>query len=212
MTPTPKVFCIGWAKTGTTSLGRAFRVLGYRNLSKQMDLFAPLEEGNLQPIFDMVDQYDSFDDWPWILLYKELAERYPDAKFILSLRDERKMLQSYRKMVAQELRRHERTRDIRKFIYGVDMEQGSDQTFINRVRQHNADVRTYFADKPDRLLEIDVTTGAGWAPICAFLDKPIPDIPFPHSNAAKSRSPVKTALRNIVVRMRAAYFRLVDPQ
>jgi hypothetical protein len=33
----------------------------------------------------------------------------------------------------------------------------------------------------DRLLEWCVEDG--WAPLCKFLDKPVPDIEFPHANA-----------------------------
>ncbi len=33
---------------------------------------------------------------------------------------------------------------------------------------------------PDRLLVFDVTQG--WEPLCAFLDVPVPDEPFPHVN------------------------------
>lgn len=35
----------------------------------------------------------------------------------------------------------------------------------------------------DRLLEFDPKQG--WAPLCEFLDVPIPDIPFPKLNEAK---------------------------
>jgi hypothetical protein len=35
---------------------------------------------------------------------------------------------------------------------------------------------------PDRLLEWDIKDG--WGPLCSFLDKPIPSVPFPHANAA----------------------------
>lgn len=34
----------------------------------------------------------------------------------------------------------------------------------------------------DNLLEWTVEDG--WEPLCAFLDKPVPDEPFPHANAA----------------------------
>lgn len=33
-------------------------------------------------------------------------------------------------------------------------------------------------------LAYDLTAGEGWAPLCAFLGKPVPDRPFPRSNAA----------------------------
>ena len=51
--------------------------------------------------------------------------------------------------------------------------------------RHNADVR---ASVPgDRLLEW--RPGDGWAPICAALDLPVPDEPFPHVNSTANSAP-----------------------
>ena len=36
---------------------------------------------------------------------------------------------------------------------------------------------------PERLLEYRL--GSGWEPLCTFLGKPIPDVPFPHANDQK---------------------------
>jgi hypothetical protein len=44
--------------------------------------------------------------------------------------------------------------------------------------EHNALVRGSVS--PDRFLEWDVTQG--WEPLCKFLDKPIPEEPFPSGN------------------------------
>jgi len=44
--------------------------------------------------------------------------------------------------------------------------------------RHNEDVRAT-AD-PRRL--VDYPTGAGWEPLCAALDLPVPTTPFPHVN------------------------------
>ncbi|KAK5658671.1 hypothetical protein OQA88_2067 [Cercophora sp. LCS_1] len=47
-------------------------------------------------------------------------------------------------------------------------------------REHCAMIRGLVP--PERLLEWDISDG--WGPLCAFLDKPVPDVPFPHANAA----------------------------
>ncbi len=44
---------------------------------------------------------------------------------------------------------------------------------------HNARVRE--TTDPDRLLEWQ--PGDGWEPICERLGVPVPDVPFPHTNA-----------------------------
>lgn len=47
-------------------------------------------------------------------------------------------------------------------------------------RKHYADVRA-MAPK-DRLLEYKL--GSGWEPLCKFLGKEVPNVPFPHRNEA----------------------------
>ena len=38
--------------------------------------------------------------------------------------------------------------------------------------------------RPDDLLVLNVTTSAGWEPLCNFLGVPVPDEPFPNVNKA----------------------------
>lgn len=51
----------------------------------------------------------------------------------------------------------------------------------DRYRRHYAEIRA--AVSKDRLLEYDVKMG--WEPLCAFLGKPVPDVPFPQANKRK---------------------------
>ena len=207
MSEKPRVFGIGWAKTGTTSLGDALVRLGYRHVGSHLGLVTDVGRGDLTRICELADANSAFEDWPWILVYREMAERYPDARFVLTLRDEAAMLRSYRRMVAQEWRRHPDIREIRRIIYGFDTELGSDDAFIERVRRHNAEVRAYVADQPERLLEMEIAAGDGWEKLCGFLGEPIPDEPFPQANAAASRSQWKTPLREALVTARLTVWR-----
>ena len=202
-----KIFCIGWAKTGTTSLGRALSMLGYNHIGSRLDLFEHLEQGKMQPLYDVADDHDAFDDWPWILLFETMARRYPDAKFVLTLRDEDEMVGSYRKMLAREWKRHPRIRAIRRYIYGFDTELGTDDAFRERLRRHNREVRHFFRDQPERLLEMDISHGDGWDALCAFTGHPIPDAAFPHANAAHSQNGVQTAVHKALVALRSGVYR-----
>ncbi len=89
-----KVFGVGWAKTGTTTLAQCLQILGYHHLSQRLDLVDELRGGNLDGVLSVVREYDSFEDWPWIILFKELDYAFPDSKFILTHRDEQ-LLQRY---------------------------------------------------------------------------------------------------------------------
>ena len=55
---------------------------------------------------------------------------------------------------------------------------------------HNEDVKATIA--PERLLEFDCRQG--WEPLCAFLGKPVPDVPFPSTNSASSGGAAHTVL------------------
>ena len=71
-----KVFGIGLNKTGTTTLASCLIELGYRHMSVRRDLLVGWFNGNLEPLFQVCDEYDSFEDWPYPLAYKELFYRY----------------------------------------------------------------------------------------------------------------------------------------
>ncbi|OLN90226.1 hypothetical protein CCHL11_10197 [Colletotrichum chlorophyti] len=51
----------------------------------------------------------------------------------------------------------------------------------DRYRRHYAEIRS--AVPKGQLLEYDLKMG--WEPLCAFLDKPVPDVPFPQVNKRK---------------------------
>ena len=68
-----KVIGIGLNKTGTTTLAKGLHVLGYqKHVSVRGDLLAKYKNGDLEEIFEVVEENESFEDWPWPLMYKEL--------------------------------------------------------------------------------------------------------------------------------------------
>lgn len=183
----PKVFGIGFQKTGTTTLLAVFRALGYHCKDYGKELLPALMRGDLQPVFDVVDQHDAFEDNPWPLLYRELDAQYPGSKFILTLRDESQWIKS----VVNHLGYLPDA--MQKLVYGVGFPAGYEDVFLERYRRHNREVQAYFADRPEDLLVIDLCAGQGWDEICAFLGRERPDIAFPHEfkgtySAGKSRS------------------------
>ncbi|KAK3079928.1 hypothetical protein LTS18_003570 [Coniosporium uncinatum] len=102
----PKVFVIGLSKTGTTSIGDALALLGYRRLGWKDVLSRHLvhawRNGDMDRLFAQTLHYDAFEDLPWAVVYPEMAKWFSDAKFILSLRtDEAKQLKSMRRHVGR---------------------------------------------------------------------------------------------------------------
>jgi hypothetical protein len=175
-----KVFCIGWQKTGTTSMGAALKILGYRVggwESVNGQLVLSWHEGNLAPIIARAQKFEAFEDFPWPLVYRELDARFYASKFVLTVRkDEQTWLRSFRShFYGKPWVGH-------YLLYGsYDPVKDADQ-HVRRYREHNEAVRAYFSGR-DNFLEMCFENGDGWPQLCGFLGEPEPvDIPFPHAN------------------------------
>ena len=176
-----KVFCIGFHKTGTTSLASALTHLGYRVAGNQ-GVDDPDIANKVQAIADaLVGEYDAFEDNPWPILFKELDRKYPGNRFILTLRSPESWIQSQLKHFGST------ETPMRQWIYGVGCPQGNEEIYLKRFEAHNREVLEYFQDRPNDLLVMDFTKGDGWEKLCDFLDVEVPDIPFPHFNKASDR-------------------------
>jgi hypothetical protein len=182
-----KIFGIGWAKTGTTSLGVALDTLGFNHRSQDLNLVEAWAQAKYELIFDYTDRYDSFDDWPWLLMYEQFNQRYPDAKFVLTIREETTWLRSYESMLADQGMASEQMNVIRSRLYGLDFPNVSPADLVGTYRQHNEDIMSYFADKPGKLLVADWSGGHGYPELCSFLGLPVLEEPFPHANKAMDR-------------------------
>jgi hypothetical protein len=59
-----KVFGVGGAKTGVTSLGQALRTLGYKHQYARLDLVMDVRRGDLQRAYAIVDEKHRFQIGP----------------------------------------------------------------------------------------------------------------------------------------------------
>lgn len=173
--PHAKVFCVGLQKTGPTSLGYALHLLGYRVAgSTQIDRSPPLDTLRDRALA-MTRDYDAFQDMPWALFFRNFDLVYPDAKFILTLREPEDWYRSMCKHFPTELSR------LGKVVYGTERAEDKD-VLIRRYEDHVAEVRSHFFGRSGKLLEIDLGADDGWDPLCAFLDVQRPNRPFPWLN------------------------------
>lgn len=178
-----KIFCLGFQKTGTTSLCSMLNTLGYKTAHwgrHHRDLLA----GNLTT--NVFKNNDAFADLPLPLFYKELDEEYPNSKFILTIRDSGKWLKSCRKhqqWLTWQWRKP--LADTEQFVYGVT--HFNPKTFLSRYESHNQEILEYFKDRPDDLLVIDMTNGFEWSNLCEFLGHEIPEEEIPHKMKAKTK-------------------------
>jgi hypothetical protein len=58
---------------------------------------------------------------------------------------------------------------------------------LKYIRERNEEIIHYFENRKSKLLVMDITKGDGWDKLCNFLNKSIPNKPFPHKNIGKYR-------------------------
>ncbi len=172
----PRVFCVGWHKTGTSTLGLALIELGYSVLGCRLDMIHPLRRGDISEVIDLAGQFDALQDVPWAALYRDLDERFPGSRFILTERDDQSWLKSARRHFADtHVPLHE-------WLYGEGRLIGNEERYLERYLRHNWEVRDYFRDRPEDLLVMNLAAGDGWNSLCEFLGHPVPSRDFPHAN------------------------------
>lgn len=176
-----KVFGIGLSKTGTTSLGVALSQLGFYHLhGPDVNSIGYWQKEDWKKLRERIEAYDSFEDWPWGLLYEKIDEWFPDSKFILTKRSSPEVW--FESSV--EFRKVKGPSPLRKSIFGFSQPLPKNKgPHIMFYKSHLNEVRKYFHDKPNKLLEVCWEEGDGWKELCDFLEvKTIPNKLFPHKN------------------------------
>lgn len=173
-----KIFGIGLNKTGTKTLGSAFGHFGFKNKSFDAVLLENFKANNLLPIIKVAQDFDSFEDWPWPLVFKEMEQFFPDAKFILTMRKTPDIW-------FNSLCKHSiitGPTKAREIVYGHLMPENLKTHHIEYYLRHNDLVTDYFKNKMHKLLVVCWENGNGWNELSSFLELPIPDVSFPHEN------------------------------
>jgi len=175
-----KIFGIGLEKTGTSTLGRSLEILGFdKRKGFDFEALEAYKQGHMDEVYAVAEEHDNFEHYPWALMYKELYERYPDAKFILTTRTS-----AFRWF--NSLCHHARRTgpdDARQLVYGHAMPNLFETEDLAYYDDHVKNVHQFFNDRDSsRLLEVCWAKDDGWQQLCTFLNCPIPDEEFPHLN------------------------------
>ncbi|MEI7801243.1 MAG: sulfotransferase family protein [Bacteroidota bacterium] len=180
----PKIICVGYQKTGTTSLRKALIDLGYKIEGNNHSLLIPLLKGRFDVVLNFIDKVDAVADNPWPKIYKELDAAIPGCKFILTLRDEESWFKSVSNHIG-DLRN-----PMHEWLYGKGkgVPKYNKEDVMKVYRDHIIELKEYFKNRTDDFLILDFSKGDGWEKLCGFLKKPIPTFPFPHANKAEART------------------------
>jgi hypothetical protein len=218
----------GLPRTGTLTQKLALEQLGLGPCYHWVNLISDLDAVELwhrsldgEDVFEQIfTGHHSTVDWPGGFFYRELAERHPEAKVLLSVREPDSWERSYRETIwnltrGDSLIRHlsDARREVdprwRRYLELVDRMLWSDRSpfgagddageMIAQMEAHNDAVRESFS--PERLLVWRVTEG--WEPLCEFLERPVPELALPHANDAETfRSRVIDAALDALVAWR----------
>lgn len=140
---------------------------------------------------EVFEGYVSAVDWPVCTYYRELADHFPDAKVLLTVRDPRKWFASAHNTIFSAENRarmlsadaDDDTRAMGNLIM-VDTFDGQLENVEHAISVFEKHVETVKRTIPEeRLLVYEASEG--WEPLCAFLGVPVPDGPFPRVNTSQ---------------------------
>jgi hypothetical protein len=210
-----KVIGAGLGRTGTLSLKVALERLGFGPCYHMLEVFehpdhvgrwTAAARGEAVDWDALFTGYRATTDWPACSFWRDLAAAYPEARVLLSVRDPERWYDSMRSTIhavfqrllsvpgdalpeggrpeggRPELARYREMIDavVWRGTFGGRFEDRAHA--IDVFRRHADEVRR--ALPAERLLVYEL--GQGWEPLCAFLEVPVPDEPFPHLNDAAS--------------------------
>ena len=198
---TLKVIGAGFGRTGTLSmkgaleylgLGPCYHMLEVMNRPENADAWYNAAQGKPTNWDVILNGFQSSVDWPACHFWKPLSSHFPEAKIILTLRDEEAWWQSINNTILRNFRDGDEVVDAAR----IKMRRMTRDLIVQKVFSGNINDRDHAlavyrrnieevkAGVPKkRLLIFDVADG--WEPLCKFLDLPIPNGPFPHTNTTK---------------------------
>jgi hypothetical protein len=129
--------------------------------------------------------YGATVDWPSATFWRELAEAYPSAKVVLTLRDPEAWFASTQATIFKR-GWDDPTDPFQRMVSKVigrlfDQRMHDKDHVIEVYNRHNATVQQVIP--PERLLVYNLAEG--WAPLCAFLGVAEPDTPMPKVNTSE---------------------------
>ena len=165
----PKVFCIGYNKTGTTSLGKALKILGYRHTSFNKRVWRDFyRNGKVEQIVRYTAKFEALDDLPWLLedMIPVMDQAFPGSKFIYLERDEDSWKKSYSLW--------------RQKLFGETPDIDAE---LQKFRDHRNFVKDYFRNRSEEeFIILDIREKDGFKKLALFLGRETDQTDFPHQN------------------------------
>lgn len=189
-----EVIGAGPGRTATFTMKFALEHLGYAPCYHMVEVFASIRRSlplwqdvaDGKPDWESIfDGYRSTTDFPASVYWRELAEYFPNAKVVLTVRDADSWFESVNETImSPRMLASLEGSPLMKMFEGTYLkpygDKVHDRAFMTEwYEAHNKAVIETIA--PDRLLVFHPKEG--WEPLCQFLGVPVPDVPFPRVNS-----------------------------
>lgn len=217
-----EVIGAGIGRTGTESLKLALEELGFGKCYHMFELvknpdglseWEKLERGEQADLEKLFEGYGSAVDFPAFFYYEDLLRSFPNAKIILTVREPDRWYESAAKTIFRPVPNllfllarifGVFSKKARKFpgIYAFIKRIGHEKLFNGKIKDpiHCKAVFNSWNEEVKRSIDADkllvFEVKQGWEPLCKFLNVPVPEKPFPHSN--KGGSFQKNASRKVL--------------
>ncbi len=201
-----KIFIIGRNKTGTTSIRKSFKDLGYivGDQRRAELLYSSYMKSDFNPIIDYCRTAEVFQDYPFSYseTYKHMDKAFPKSKFILTIRDSAEqwydsLTNAHSKKFGKEGSLPTK-RDLKNTTY---VEKGwmwkifsffynppdlndiyNKENLIETYNNHNNEILKYFKNRPEDLLVLNIGKNGAYQKFIDFIGVESPIRNFPWEN------------------------------
>lgn len=193
-----RVIGVGLPRTGTSSIKAALEILGFGPCHHMAEIFKKPSEavefiraykGENVDFRELLKGYGSTIDCPSMDFYKQIHKVYPEAKLLLSVRDnDEKWYQSFQDTIGMFTEN--------KFYYFIVYPVRflrlqytiTRKAYQKWMHDYNGIQSPMHSQHNERILSenelgsvFTYNVKDGWEPLCHFLNVPVPEgIPFPH--------------------------------
>lgn len=189
-----KIFCIGFNKTGTTSLEKTLLTLGFEMGDQRFaeTISTDVSQGCYDKLVKLCQSAEAFQDVPFMFrdVYKFLDQEFPNSKFILTVRNNKEewfdsLVRFHAKLFSSDKSKPPTEEDLANsnYVYKgwlLDMKEHvwgypkiplyDKKCYQEKYETHNEAVQQYFKDRTNDLLVLNLKDSFGFEKLIKFLN------------------------------------------
>ena len=203
-----KIFCIGFNKTGTTSLERALKEFGFKmgNQAEAESMFDDWVKRDFKKLYAYCKKSDAFQDAPFSFpfTFTAMDQFFPNSKFILTERDSpdqwyNSITRFHGKLWANDsiptkadllqanyIYKGFPYHNIKKLFNTDDNDLYNKEILMRTYVDHNNSVKNYFKYRPNDLLVLNLKDADSYKKLCSFIEKKELRASFPWENKTEN--------------------------